>query len=104
MLKIIKKLSKKDSKKDEKDETNEVELDEDGNAIEEPEKEDEVDEKTPSECTEWRKELGPALKMGTIQDAANRDRLMKLLRFKSSKNEDANSETRTLQDYVDNVK
>merc|ERR1719296_700920 len=42
--------------------------------------------------------------MGAMQDTSNRDRLMKLLRYKSSTNEDSSSETRTLQEYVDNMK
>ena len=63
-----------------------------------------MDENKPSECTEWHKEFGPALKMGKIQDAANLYRLMRLLRIKSSKNEDSYSETRTLQDYFDSMK
>merc|ERR1711862_761343 len=84
------------------DETKEVEMGEDGNVIEEEPKEEE--EKKPSEYTKWFQEFGPALKMGAIQDASNRDRLMKLLRYKSSANEDSSSETRTLQEYVDNMK
>merc|ERR1719296_369663 len=42
--------------------------------------------------------------MGAMQDTSNRDRLMKLLRYKSSTNEDSSSETRTLQEYLDNMK
>ena len=79
-------------------------LDEDGNAIEDFDKEDEVDEKKPSECAEWHEEFGPALKMGAIQDASFSGCLMELLGFKLSKNEDSNSEIRTLKDYVNNVK
>merc|ERR1712157_556154 len=89
VLEMINKLAKKDIKKDE-----------DGNVIEEEPKEEE--EKKPSEYTKWFQEFGPALKMGAMQDASNRDRLMKLLRYKSSANEDSSSETRTLQEYVDN--
>merc|ERR1712232_966235 len=108
VLEMIKKLSEKDDKKDEDDEDKddemkEVELDEDGNVIEEPPK-DEEEENKPSEYQQFFTEFGPALKMGAIQDAGNRDRLMKLLRFKSSKNDDSSVETRTLQDYVDNMK
>ena len=105
VLEMINKFAKKDIKKDEDaddDETKEVELDEDGNVIEEEPKEEE--EKKPSEYTKWFQEFGPALKMGAMQDTSNRDRLMKLLRYKSSTNEDSSSETRTLQEYVDNMK
>jgi len=113
VLEMVKKLSEKkvEVEKEEKekdDETKEVELDEEGNIIpEEPKDDDEEEEdnkeKKPLEYTEWFEEFGAALKMGVLQDTANRDRLLKLIRYKSTKSED-NSETRTLQEYVDNMK
>lgn len=94
-------------KKAEKDETKEVELDEEGNIIEkEPEDDDgeeEEEEEIEDEYLTWFKDFGPALKMGAIEDAANRERILKLLRFKSSANEDDTKETRTLQEYIDNM-
>jgi len=42
--------------------------------------------------------------MGAIEDANNRERILKLLRFKSSKVGEGDEETRTLQEYLDNMK
>ena len=58
VLEMIKKLSEKDAKKEEDDEAKEVELDEDGNIIEQDPEEEESDK--PSEYTTWFKEFGPA--------------------------------------------
>jgi len=100
-LEMIKKFSEKEDKKDaDEDEAKEVELDAEGNFIEDEPKDE---EKKPNAYLKWFEEFGPALKMGALEDAANRERLLKLLRYKSTKTEDY-SETRTLQDYVDNMK
>jgi len=100
VLEMLKKFSskKKLEEKDE-DETKEVELDDEGNIIEQ--EAEEVEEKE-DEYLKWFTEFGTALKMGVIEDSANRERLLKLLMFKSSKVED-NTETRTLQEYLDNM-
>ena len=89
---MIKKLTERErvaeeaqaKKKAEKDETKEVELDEEGNIIEkEPEDDDEEEEEEEieDEYLSWFKDFGPALKMGAIEDAANRERILKLLRM-----------------------
>merc|ERR1711862_371986 len=72
VLEMLKKFSEKSSKADdEDDETKEVELDDEGNIIEqEPE---EKEEEKIDEYLEWYKEFGPALKMGAIEDSNNRE-------------------------------
>jgi len=104
VLEMLKKFSERSSKAqdDEDDETKEVELDDEGNIIEqEPE---EKEEEKIDEYLEWYEEFGPALKMGCIEDANNRERILKLLRYKSSQVDDGNSESRTLTEYIDNMK
>jgi len=53
-------------------------------------------------ATFW-KEFGPVLKEGTGEDAANRDKILPLLRFAST-HEDADQQTVTLADYVARMK
>lgn len=98
--KIIKVISKKLVRKvlnmlrkfaDEfKEKEDEKELDENGNAYESDEDEDGDDLDTKDMKKEdkyigWYKKFSPSLKMGVIEDSANRERIMKLLRFKTSK-------------------
>lgn len=76
----------------------EAEIDADGNAI--------IPEDKPKELhpyISWYKKFGLSLKMGCIDDSANRDKLQKLLRFKSSKTDGENDYV-SLQEYVDRMK
>jgi heat shock protein beta len=101
VIEMIRKLSEK--KVEEK--SKEVELDEEGNVIEKPKKpklisddpdnliqpiggDDDDDDDEQMTYTKWYKEFGSTLKMGIIEDTANREKLMKLLRFKTSKFKD----------------
>lgn len=80
------------------DETEEAEIDADGNAV--------VKEDKPKKIhpyIEWYKKFGLSLKMGCIDDPANKDKLQKLLRFKSSKTK-GDDEFVSLQEYVDRMK
>jgi len=73
----------------------EAEIDADGNVIEQPKK--------VHPYIEWYKKFGLSLKMGCIDDSANKDKLQKLLRFKSSRTEGEDDFT-SLQEYVDRMK
>lgn len=79
-------------------EDDEVEIDEDGNIIEtEPkEKEEKV-----HPYIEWYEKFQPSIKMGVIEDTANRKRLSKLLRVKTSKSD---GKYVSFEDYVANMK
>lgn len=80
------------------DEEAEAEVDADGNVI--------TPEDKPAKIhpyITWYKKFGLSLKMGCIDDSANKDKLLKLLRFKSSKS-DGKDEYISLQDYVDRMK
>lgn len=90
---MIKKLA--DGQKDE-DEEKEVEIDEDGNVIESEEPEDK-----PDEYITWYENFGPSLKMGIIEDDANRKKISKLIRFKTSKSD---GEYTTFDNYVEGMK
>merc|ERR1719199_806540 len=90
---MIKALADADKKEDsdeeeEKEEKKEVE-----------EKEEESDEE--SKYTKFWKAFGKYIKMGLIEDAANRTRLAKLLRYETSKSGD---KMISLEDYVANMK
>lgn len=65
---------------------------------------DEEDEDTPvvNKYNEWYSNFAPSLKMGALDDEPNRKKIMKLLRFKSSKTgEDGYV---SLEQYVENMK
>ena len=64
--------------------------------------EGEVTAKT-NKYNEWYTHFAPSLKMGAIEDEPNRGKIMKLLRFKSTKANDASSLT-SLDSYVENMK
>lgn len=105
-LEMLRKLADKDKApaKKEDDEEKEVEVDEEGNVIETPEEDEEEDEiDRPKPYLEWYKKFAPSLKMGVIEDEANRGKLAKLLRFKSSKTE-AEDEYISLPEYVERMK
>jgi len=87
---------------EDEEETAEAEIDADGNVIEK-EKTKEPKEPKVHPYISWYKKFGLSLKMGCIDDSANKDKLQKLLMFKSSKT-DGEDEYISLQDYVDNMK
>merc|ERR1711966_103159 len=82
------------------DEPEEAEIDEEGNVIMKDEDEEKPEKIHP--YITWYKKFGLSLKMGCIDDSANKDKLQKLLRFKSSV---ANGENDfiSLQEYVDRM-
>ena len=80
------------------DEPEEAEIDADGNVIEAEEKPKKI-----HPYIEWYKKFGLSLKMGCIDDTANKDKLQKLLRFKSSK-ADGEDEFTSLEEYVERMK
>jgi len=65
---------------------------------------DEEDEDTTvtNKYNEWYSNFAPSLKMGALDDEPNRAKIMKLLRFKSSKTSD--DEWVSLEQYVENMK
>jgi len=67
---------------DEDSETEEVEVDADGNIMEADE-----EGKEPEYIT-WYKKFAPSLKLGILEDDANQSKLVKLLRFQTSKSDD----------------
>merc|ERR1719174_3610701 len=92
---MIKSMADAD-KKDEDDE-DEDEEGEEKEAVEEKEEDDEEE----SKYTKFWKAFGKYIKMGLIEDAANRTRLAKLLRYATSKSGDKEI---SLEDYVANMK
>jgi len=96
-IELISKMSKEEMP--EEDEADEAEIDADGNVV--PSDEDKPKKVHP--YIEWYKKFGLSIKMGCIDDSANRDKLQKLLRFKSSKTEGEN-EFVSLKEYVDRMK
>ena len=88
---MIKALADADKKDDDEEEEEEGEVEE---------KEDEADEEEGKYEKFW-KAFGKYIKMGLIEDAANRTRLAKLLRYATSKSGDKEI---SLEDYVANMK
>ena len=72
----------------------EVEVDDEGNVSEPVEKKD-------SRYVEWYKKFSPNLKLGVIEDEANRSKLIKLLRFQTSKSD---GQLISLDTYLENMK
>lgn len=97
-IELISKMSK-EKMPEADDEVDEAEIDADGNAI--PSDEDKPQKIHP--YLEWYKKFGLSIKMGCIDDSANKDKLQKLLRFKSSKTE-GEDEFVSLKEYVDRMK
>merc|ERR1719333_1894597 len=85
---------------DKKDEDEHEDEDEEGEKKEEEEKEEEEEEEE-SKYDKFWKAFGKYIKMGLIEDAANRTRLAKLLRYATSKSGDKEI---SLEDYVANMK
>lgn len=87
-IEMIRKFSEQEPEKAE------VELDEEGNIVEEEEKE--------HPYMGWYKKFSNMLKVGAIEDESNRAKIMKLLRFQTSNTK--NGEMIGLKEYVDNMK
>jgi len=85
----------KEADKEAEEGTVDVELDEDGEM-------DVSDGKGENKYNEWYSNFAPSLKMGAIEDEPNRGKIMKLLRFKSSKTGDDGWVS--LEEYVENMK
>merc|ERR1719174_1150742 len=92
---MIKSMADADKKDDEDDD--EEEEGEEKEAVEEKEEDDEEE----SKYTKFWKAFGKYIKMGLIEDAANRTRLAKILRYATSKSGDKEI---SLEDYVANMK
>merc|ERR1712176_513793 len=99
-IELVRKMKNAPMPEEDEDETAEAEIDADGNVIE-------TEKPTPEPKVHpyisWYKKFGLSLKMGCIDDSANKDKLQKLLLFKSSKT-DGEDDYVSLQDYVDNMK
>merc|ERR1719502_2160141 len=92
MIKSMADAEKKDDEDEDEDEEKEV-------AEGEEDKDD--DEEEESKYVKFWKAFGKYIKMGLIEDAANRTRLAKLLRYATSKSGDKEI---SLEDYVANMK
>jgi len=91
-LDMIKAFSKEELPESEEEE---VEVDEEGNVIEIE------DEDKEHPYIAWYEKFNANLKMGIIEDTANRGRIMKLLRFQTSKSD---GKWISLEEYVENMK
>merc|ERR1719155_167601 len=94
MIKALADAEKKDDDEDEEGEEGEEKE-------EKEEKEESEDDEEESKYTKFWKSFGKYIKMGLIEDAANRTRLAKLLRYATSKSGDKEI---SLEDYVANMK
>merc|ERR1719217_36322 len=95
MIKALADADKKDEDEDEDEEEGKEDKDE------EEEKKEEGDDDKESKYEVFWKAFGKYIKMGLIEDAANRTRLAKLLRYSTSKSGDKEI---SLEDYVANMK
>jgi len=95
-LAMIKAMADADKKDGDEDEESEDE--EEKKEVEEKEEKEDEEE---SKYTKFWKAFGKYIKMGLIEDAANRTRLAKLLRYSTSKSGDKEV---SLEDYVANMK
>merc|ERR1711935_4291 len=96
-LAMIKALADADKKDDDEEEEDEEAKDE----VDEEEKKEKDDDDKESKYELFWKAFGKYIKMGLIEDAANRTRLAKLLRYSTSKSGDKEI---SLEDYVTNMK
>lgn len=96
VLEMLKSLDK-EPEEEEEDDVSEVEIDDDGNTIETPPKEKKV-----NPYLAWYEKFHPSLKIGAIEDYKNRERIMKLLKFHSSKSKGKNDWV-TLPQYIENM-
>merc|ERR1719305_210281 len=94
---MIKAMADADKKDDDEDEDE----DEDKEKAEDEEKKEDGEEQEGTKYQKFWKAFGKYIKMGLIEDAANRTRLAKLLRYATSKSGDKEI---SLEDYVVNMK
>merc|ERR1719203_1766070 len=94
MIKSLADADKKDDEDEDEDEDSEEDKDEDKEVEEKDEEED-------SKYEVFWKSFGKYIKMGLIEDAANRTRLAKLLRYATSK---SGEKEISLEEYVANMK
>merc|ERR1712003_477835 len=98
-IELVRKMKNAPMPEEDEDETAEAEIDADGNVIE-------TEKPTPEPKVHpyisWYKKFGLSLKMGCIDDSANKDKLQKLLLFKSSKT-DGEDDYVSLQEYIDRM-
>jgi len=88
-LEMLRKLADADQKKD----------DDDDNDADDDDDDDDAD--APSKYEQFWSKFGKNIKLGVIEDASNRAKLAKLLRFRTSKSD---GKLIGLQEYVDNMK
>merc|ERR1719333_1691995 len=93
---MIKSLADADKKDEDEDEEGE-----EGEEKKEEEEKEEAESEEESKYDKFWKAFGKYIKMGLIEDAANRTRLAKLLRYSTSKSGDKEI---SLEDYVANMK
>lgn len=72
-------------------------------ADETADEEDALPEAKTNKYNDWYNNFSPSLKMGAIEDEPNRAKIMKLLRFKSTK-ASRSTEWRSLDEYIENMK
>jgi len=97
-LEMLRKLASKGVEDEEEDEEDEEAEDEDED---EDEDEEAVAKSKKDPYLVFWEQFGKNIKLGIIEDSANRSKLSKLLRFKSSKSGESYT---SLEDYVDNMK
>merc|ERR1719333_1106430 len=93
---MIKSLADADKKDEDEDEEGE-----EGEEKKEEEEKEEAESEEESKYDKFWKAFGKYIKMGLIEDAANRTRLAKLLRYSTSKSGDKEI---SLEEYVANMK
>merc|ERR1719502_1396962 len=98
-LAMIKAMADADKKEDDDEKDDEEEEEGEEKEKSEEDKDDDSDEE--SKYTKFWKAFGKYIKMGLIEDAANRTRLAKLLRYATSKSGDKEI---GLEEYVANMK
>lgn len=99
VIDMIKKFA--ESKIETEEEEKEVEIDADGNVIETEDEDKEVKEEKEHPYLDWYRKFQPSIKMGVVEDDANRKRLAKLIRFKTSKSD---GKWISFDKYVENMK
>lgn len=108
VLEMLRKLSEKDEDDDEEDEEDDEVVDTSADESsdkketeEDAEKEEEEEEDGNAAYNKFWEEFGKNIKLGVMDDAANRGKLVKLLRFVTS---ESNGKWTSLEQYVDRMK
>lgn len=103
-LEMVRTMAEDEDDDDEDDEDEEGEKKEEGEEAEkdkEDKEEDAADEKKEDEYEVFWKSFGKNIKLGVIEDASNRNKLAKLLRFYSTHNSE---ELTSLDEYISRMK